>query len=150
MTAGDRRSAIGFFGVLWRGSWTARAVLAAVALGAALLLAVPLGGRAARLMMAKLHLRGSFARWALLQPIPSMYNFTNVVRIETAGGEPATETFWVNHYPLRAITYVRRARLARRAATVTAETRFGGLSLVTRCGTRPRGGGVDVACEVVR
>lgn len=150
VTAGGHRSAIGLVGALWRGCWTARALLGALGLGAAVLLAVPLGGGAARLVMAKLQLRGPFVRWALLQPLPSMYNFTNVVRIETPGDEPPAGTFWVNHYPLRAITYVHRVGLARRAAAITAETRFGSLSLVTRCETEPREGGVDVACEVVR
>jgi hypothetical protein len=150
VTTRDRRSAARLLGVLWRGSWTARLTLGAVALGALLLLAVPLGGSGARLMMEKLHLRGPFARWAALQTVPSMYNFTNVVRLETPGAVPAVETFWVNHYPLRAITYMRRIELARRPATLTAETRFGRLSVVTRCRTEPRDGGIDVACEAVQ
>lgn len=144
------RPAIVLVAAVWRRSWTGRLLLAALAAAAALLVAVPFGDGPARLMMGKFHLRGGFLRWAALQPVPSMYNFTNVVRIEMPGGDPPSETFWVNHYPLRALTYMRRIELTRRPAALTAETRYRGLSLVTRCRTVPRGEGVDVACEALR
>jgi hypothetical protein len=146
----EDRPAVALLGPVWRRSRAGRLLLAALAAGAALLVAVPFGDGAARLMMEKFHLRGGFLRWAALQPVPSMYNFTNVVRLDVPHGEPPSETFWVNHYPLRALTYMRRIELTQRPATLTAETRYRGLSLVTRCHTVPRGGGVDVACEALR
>ncbi len=57
----------------------------------------------------------SFGEWAIHQPVPSMYNFANEVWIGNRPknfiqGIPAPETFihhytWINHYPLRVITF---------------------------------------------
>jgi len=146
----QRSEVIGLLVAVFRGSRTGRSILALLALGAMLLLAVPLHDGAARLLMGKMHLRGPFLRWAVLQLVPSMYNFANVARIEIPGAEPAAETIWLNHYPLRAITILRRPRIAGAPATFTAQSRFGSLSVETRCRTEPRGGAIDVACEAVR
>lgn len=139
--------ALGRLAAVWRTSRGGRALLGALGLGAALLLAVPLHDDAARLMMTKFHLRGPFARWAVLQLVPSMYNFTNVVGIERAVPQAASEVFWVNHYPLRAITYMRRVALAEAPATVTAVTRYGDSVIATRCRTSPHDGTIVVDCE---
>jgi hypothetical protein len=124
-------------------------MLVALALGSALLVAVPVWAPAARLMMGKLELRGPFGRWAVLQLVPSMYNFTNVVRVEAPGAEAPSEVFWLNHYPLRALTYTRRIELSRFPATVTTETRYGSLSVATRCRTEPIDGVTEVRCEAL-
>ena len=144
----DRRC-VELLGAIWRGTVIGRLMLVGLGLGAALLVAVPLHGDAARLVMGKLELRGPFVRWAALQLVPSMYNFTNVVRIEQPDARTPVETFWVNHFPLRAITYMRRIQLARSPATITTETRYGRLSVATRCRTAPRDGRIDVACEAL-
>jgi len=142
----DRRSSVAVLGAIWRGSWLGRLIVTAIAIASLLLLAVPVRDDAARLMMGKLQLRGPFVRWAALQLLPSMYNFTNVVRLETPGSEIPVETFWLNHYPMRVLTYMRRIELARYPATLTTQTRFGRLSVATRCAITPHDDGSDVVC----
>ena len=69
-----------------------------------------------RLFMAQYHLRydnsKDFPRWAALQFIPSMYNFSNELwysdqRIEEMSklSGPGVHHRWINHYPLRFVSF---------------------------------------------
>jgi hypothetical protein len=98
-------------------------------------------------MMERFHLRGGRLRWAVLQALPSMYNFANVVQVDVPGGDPEHDTIWLNHYPLRASTYTHRHPLAGRPARLRVETRFGTARVVTTCRTTPRHGAITVRCE---
>lgn len=74
-----------------------------------------------RIAVDKMHLQTPvFLNWAMVQFIPSMYNFGNQIWIGPAalttdmieGRQPlppGTKHFWVNHYPLRQ-TYFRLRR----------------------------------------
>lgn len=146
----ERRRVVEVLPSVWRGSATGRVVLAALTLGATLLLAVPCVDAVARTMMGKLHLRAPYLRWAALQPMPSMYNFANVVEIRWRDEERPPERLWVNHYPLRAITYMRRTAFAAHPATLTAESRYGASAVVTRCDVLPVSRGIHVVCEAER
>ena len=67
--------------------------------------------------MEQFHLKDkSFVRWASLQPIPSMYNFNNEFWFSSlpldpevlSGRDPlpgGVQHFWINHYPLRFLSY---------------------------------------------
>ena len=69
-----------------------------------------------RQIMEKFHLKSpSFARFAVFQFIPSMYNFSNEILITGSlvkGGQDAlyVAKFQVNHYPLRMISFGSRNR----------------------------------------
>ena len=59
-----------------------------------------------KLMMARFHWRdSSFARWGVLQFVPSMYNFSNRIEISPGGS-----SLQVNHFPIRAITFNPKTR----------------------------------------
>lgn len=99
---------------------------------AALLLIMFFSPRVQIMMMKKMHLRNdSFLQWALLQPVPSMYNFNNTIRIDPDGlvGQ-------MNHFPLRAITYrpMVRKSLAEsgRRFFVTVKSTYRGAELVSQ------------------
>ena len=67
--------------------------------------------------MEQFHLKDkSFVRWASLQPVPSMYNFNNEFWFSAlpldsevlSGAEPlpgGAQHFWINHYPLRFLSF---------------------------------------------
>lgn len=55
--------------------------------------------------MRKFHLNSSSRwEWCVLQLLPSMYNFSNTTHI-TLTENIEGETFWVNHYPMRLLTF---------------------------------------------
>lgn len=77
---------------------------------------VPFSSQAQRLAMSKFHLKTRpFELWAVLQPVPSMYNFGNEIwvsrdpltweRIEQGKLGPNVYHRWVNHYPLRILSF---------------------------------------------
>jgi len=48
----------------------------------------------------------SCLEWCVLQLLPSMYNFSNTAQItRTVDGEDAKDMVWVNHYPIRLLTF---------------------------------------------
>lgn len=62
-----------------RRDWGGVALLSLASAVSLLLLAVPFSALGTELEMARFHRRGSFAEWAVFQPIPAMYNFRNRV-----------------------------------------------------------------------
>jgi hypothetical protein len=141
------RSALAVAVRFWARGGAGRILVSLLAAGALWLSLVPLHSGVAAAMMERFHLRGARARWVLLQALPSMYNFVNVVQVHVPGGDPEDDAIWLNHYPLRAITYTHRRQLAERPAQLRIETRFGAAGLVTTCHTTPQGGGIAVRCQ---
>lgn len=97
-------------------SWETKVFYALLGVVAAVLAAVPFSPAVQRMIMAKFHWRGpSFAQWALLQFVPSMYNFSNEIWVTqdpvdvvtAADTPPASALLYqrVNHFPLRMITF---------------------------------------------
>lgn len=78
------------------------ALIAVYSLIAALILLFPF---ASEIGIQRFHGRLPFHQWALLQPLPSMYNFENKVTMraqasnEGRGAEPVV--VWINHHPHR-------------------------------------------------
>jgi hypothetical protein len=142
-----RRTTLSMARRVWARGGLGRLLVGLLAGGALWLALVPLHPGVARVMMERFHLRGGRMRWALLQTLPSMYNFVNVVQVHVPDGEPTDDTIWLNHYPLRAITYTHRRQLAAHPARLRVETRFGSARLVSTCRTTPRRGAIAVRCE---
>jgi hypothetical protein len=144
------RTALGIAGRIGARGGAGRVLVGLLAAGALWLALVPLLPGPAAVMMERFHLRGGRLRWAVLQALPSMYNFANVVQVDVPGGDPEHDTIWLNHYPLRALTYTHRRPLAGRAGRLRVETRFGAARVVTTCRTTPRHGAIAVRCEAGR
>jgi hypothetical protein len=93
---------------------------------AAFALAVPANRAVADLAMRRFHLALPFPVWALLQPVPAMYNFENRFWLAAAPlsaaervvpPPPGVVSFAVNHYPTRILTFgPGRAEVLRRPA----------------------------------
>ncbi len=71
------------------------------------LMTLPFSRTTQQMLMRKFHLNNSsVGQWCALQVLPSMYNFSNTVRL-TEGKLlvfSEDELLWMNHYPTRALT----------------------------------------------
>ena len=100
--------------------------------------------------MKRFHLAtGSFAGWAIQQPIPSMYNFANRLEAHLPPREPPEAPLWnyTNHFPPRLFTcgYERRNVLRlNKELWLTAESSYRGQQVSTTFNLVPQAGGFQV------
>ncbi|MCA9138466.1 MAG: hypothetical protein KDB00_16960, partial [Planctomycetales bacterium] len=99
--------------------WFFRILVAALFAVAIWLLAMPWVPAIAGSTMRRFHLQtGSFAGWAIQQPIPPMYSFANTVQVRTSDPNTSIDDpsdvlaeRMVNHFPTRMFTFANgRAR----------------------------------------
>lgn len=128
-----------------------QAIVALLVVVAAWLLLMPWVPAIASATMHRFHLRsGSFASWAIQQPIPSMYNFANRFEMrEIPAGflDPIFETDqkrYINHFPTRVLTFAntRYHYLHQgRDQWLTIDTSYRGQSIESVYHAKPIGGG---------
>ncbi len=133
------------------------AIVTFIAFNAIWLLLMPWVPSIASATIHRFHLRtGSFALWAIQQPIPSMYNFAN--RYEVRDLPPGlldpiidtTEKRYINHFPTRILTFANtryRFLVDGKDHWITVDTSYRGQTLETRFHAKPReSGGFDMIC----
>jgi hypothetical protein len=121
---------------------------------------VPFTPTLQRGLMARFHLRSpSFVSWALLQLLPTPYNFANQVwassfplsRAVVSGALPLPEGVhhqWVNHYPFRVVSFRERGYLASPISPYFfyARTRYRGSEVSTACRGTVENGALYLGC----
>lgn len=123
------------------------------------LLWTPWSAQISRTSMRRFHLQsGSFFVWAAQFPIPSMYNFANrcVVEKYSPGlidplfAEDAEEKRYINHFPLRCVTFADGRYMHFRDASdrwITIDTTYRGRKLESRFHAKPN---PDGGFELIR
>jgi hypothetical protein len=115
------------------------------------LLLMPFYPAIARMTLRRFHLAsGSFAVWAALAPIPSMYNFGNRYEIRDLPEDlftpvlDSTRPRYINHYPTRVLTFANgRYSLLHDGQDrwLTFWSSYRGQKLETKVHAKPIGGG---------
>ncbi|TWU00821.1 hypothetical protein [Stieleria varia] len=131
--------------------WFFRGIVALVCCVAFWLLLTPFVPAVARSTMGRFHLSSSsFAWFALQQPIPAMYNFSNQYEVQDVPADflspilDQSERRYINHFPMRVLTFANTRYLLTEPGTdrwVTLWTTYRGQTMETRVHLKPLGDG---------
>jgi hypothetical protein len=113
------------------------------------LLATPIVPAVRSATFRRFHLTtGSFAGWAIQQPVPSMYNFSNRYGMYKKPPQPGVEPLrYVNHFPVRPLTFADLRFVWLQAGKdrwMTAKSSYRGCTLTTKYHVARTGNGFTV------